>query len=81
MIKAGNKTTEFWITSAVSVIGACVGLGIIDPVTIAAASGNIGAILDSLVKIVGIGTAALATSSYTQSRGIAKSKEGEKNEE
>jgi len=59
-IKPGWKTTEFWLSAAVSLIGLLMASGVIEP----------GGAWD---KIVGLASAALSSLGYSASRGQVKS--------
>lgn len=58
-IKPGWKTTEFWLSTVVTVIGIMYGTGLIAP----------GTVWD---KIIGFVSAALVAGGYSVSRGIVK---------
>lgn len=58
-IKAGYKTTEFWLSAVAAIIGLVYASGVIGEGTQAD-------------KIVGFAAAALTTLGYTVSRGLAK---------
>lgn len=59
-VKPGYKTSEFWLTAAVAVIGLLMASGVIAP----------GSTFD---KIIGIASSALAAMGYSASRGSVKS--------
>lgn len=58
-IKAGYKTTEFWLSAVAAIIGLVYASGLIGEGT-------------QVDKIVGFAAAALASLGYSVSRGIAK---------
>ena len=60
-VKAGIRTTEFWITVIVAAASLAWGAGLIDP------AGSAGA-----DKVFGFVCSALAALGYTVSRGLAK---------
>lgn len=64
-MKAGWKTTEFWLTLAASVIGGLMASGLLPA--------------DSQwEKLAGLGVMVLASLGYTSSRGAAKRREANK---
>lgn len=64
-MKAGYKTTEFWLTLAVQVMAVLVTLGVITPE-------QQSIFADSLEKILGALVMAISAGSYAISRGFAK---------
>ena len=78
-IKPGVKTTEFWGSAFVSVLGALAATGIVQPDAAQHIAGQvpeavavINTVVDGIVRLVGIGAAVAAQLGYVKGRAAAK---------
>jgi len=78
-IKAGWKTTEFWVTLAVTASGLGVALGVLNPEQSSVVVEQSGVVVDSVAvianevtRIIAAITSAVAAFGYAIGRGLAK---------
>lgn len=78
-LKPGIKTTEFYGSAFVAILGALSATGIVNPDSMQHISGQvpeavsiINSVIDGIIRLVGIGAAVMAQLGYTKGRAAAK---------
>jgi len=77
-MKAGWRTTEFWLTLAAVALGGGVALGVVTPDQQGITLTGIGAIVESAKEAIGAAAAVAAAWGYTRGRSEVKSAEAAK---